>query len=130
MLATGAVGSAAAGGDDHHDHNRDDTAQEQAGEQPPKAVPDEFENDIEVLNYALTLEVLEAEFYTRGIQNISDKALKHQFEGWGPVQDQVADRLRVVRDHEITHAEVIAQTVESLGGTPAPRPEFAFGTPV
>lgn len=48
----------------------------------------------------------------------------------GPVQDRVVDRLEVVRDHEVTHAEVLAQTVETLGGEPVPSPEFDFGTTV
>ncbi|WP_126663710.1 ferritin-like domain-containing protein [Haloterrigena salifodinae] len=129
VLATGAVGTAAASGDDHH-AGADDTTQDEPADQPPEAVPDEFENDIEILNYALTLEYLEAVFYTRGLRNIDESALEQQFEGRGPIQDQVVNRLRVVRDHEITHAEVLGQTVESLGGEPAQSPEFDFGTAV
>lgn len=134
VLATGAVGNAAASGDDEHDekHSRDDDdmAMDGDGDTPPEAVPNEFENDVEVLNYALTLEYLEAAFYTRGIQNIDEAAFERHFEGWGPIQDGVVNRLRVVRDHEITHAEVLGQTVEAVGGEPAPSPEFDFGTAV
>nr|WP_231587979.1 ferritin-like domain-containing protein [Halostagnicola sp. A56] len=66
----------------------------------------------------------------RGLENIDEGALEQQFEGWGPIQDQVVNRLRVVRDHEITHAEVLSQTVGQLGGEPAQSPEFDFGTAV
>ncbi|WP_226479198.1 ferritin-like domain-containing protein [Natrinema amylolyticum] len=128
-LATGAVGTAAAGGD-QHDGTDDDAVRDEPADAPPEAVPNEFENDIEILNYALTLEYLEAVFYTRGIRNIDEAALEQQFEGWGPIQDQVMNRLRVVRDHEITHVETLRQTIESLGGDPVQSPEFDFGTAV
>ncbi|AFO56200.1 MULTISPECIES: ferritin-like domain-containing protein [Natrinema] len=128
-VATGAVGTAAASRQ-QHDGSTADTIQDDSAAGPPDAVPNEFENDFEIINYALTLEYLEAEFYTRGIQNIDDAALEQQFEGWGPIQERVADRLRVVRDHERTHVEVLEQSLETLGGDPIERPTFDFGTAV
>ncbi|ELY80776.1 hypothetical protein C488_03270 [Natrinema pellirubrum DSM 15624] len=65
-------------------------------------------------------------FYTRGIRNIDEAAL----EQLGPEEVPVLNRLRVVRDHEITHAETLAETIEALGGDPVPSPEFDFGTAV
>ncbi|WP_226040026.1 ferritin-like domain-containing protein [Natrinema sp. DC36] len=129
-LSTGAVGSAAATGGDHHHETSDESATEESAEQPPEAVPDEFGSDVDILNYALTLEYLEATFYTRGIRNIDESALEQHFEEWGPIGDRVLNRLRVVRDHEIRHVEVLAETVEALGGEPVQPPEFDFGTAV
>jgi len=133
-LSTGAVGSAAATGGDHHDESADESAQEEPAAQPPEAVPNEFENDVDILNYALTLEYLEATFYTRGIRNIDESALEQHFAEWGPIGDRVLNRilnrLRVVRDHEIRHVEVLTETVEAVGGEPVQSPEFDFGTAV
>jgi hypothetical protein len=129
-LATGAVGTATAGGSEKTNGDHDDTTQNGAEGRPPEAVPDEFGTDIDILNYALTLEYLEATFYTRGIRNIDEATFEQQFQGCGPDQNEVLNRLRVVRDHEITHVEVIRDTVEMLGGDPVESPEFDFGTAV
>ncbi|WP_226007658.1 ferritin-like domain-containing protein [Natrinema salinisoli] len=129
-LATGAVGTAAAAGGEGTNGDHHETDQEVSGDTPPEAVADEFGTDIDILNYALTLEYLEATFYTRGIRNIDEAALEQHFEGMGPVQDRVLNRLRVVRDHEITHVEVLRDTIETLGGDPVASPEFDFGTAV
>ncbi|WP_247729273.1 ferritin-like domain-containing protein [Halovivax limisalsi] len=136
LAASAAIGVATVGGspfvsaaaaheeDDEHENGGDENPQ------PPEAVPNEFESDVDILNFARTLEFLEATFYQRGIENIGDDGLTQHFEGWGPIQDRVADRIRVVRNHEVTHAEVLGSTVEALGGEPVPSPEFDFGTAV
>ncbi|MHC3437094.1 ferritin-like domain-containing protein [Natrialbaceae archaeon A-gly3] len=113
--------------DDHKEAPKDD---ERMVDEPPEAVPDEFENDIDILNFARTLEFLEAEFYRQGLRNIDDAALRQQVAELGVMEDRVLQRLRTVRDHEITHAEVLGQTVEMLGGEPVPSPQFDFGTAV
>lgn len=137
LLGAGAAGvPTALAGDYEDDHEKgrekghETASDEEMADEPPEAVPNEFENDIEILNYARTLEFLEAEFYIRGIRNIDEAAFEQHFEGWGPIQDRVVNRLRIIRDHEVTHAEVLGQTIEALGGEPVSSPQFDFGTAV
>ncbi len=132
VLTAGAAGvsPAVSAGGKNDKAPKDEPMDPAMEDEPPEAVTNEFANDIEILNFARTLEFLEAEFYTLGLENIDAAALEAQFEGWGPIQDVVVERLEVVRDHEITHAEVLGQTVEMLGGEPVASPEFEFGTAV
>lgn len=69
--------------------------------------------DIDILNYALTLEYLEAEFYTQGIDG-----------------DLFADRelelVAPIRDHEQEHVTGITALIKDLGGTPVEKPTFMF----
>jgi len=76
--------------------------------------------DIAVLNYALTLERLEADFYVRGLQRFGAA----DFAGIGVVG--LFDRLRDIRDHEVAHVATIQSVVESLGGAPVTGGEFTF----
>ena len=132
VLGAGAAGVAPMASAHEDDYEKEDDApkDDEMPDAPPEAVPDEFENDIEILNFARTLEFLEAEFYTQGLQNIEAATFQQQFEELGAFQDRVVDRLETVRDHEVTHAEVLGQTVEMLGGQPVAEPEFDFGTAV
>ncbi|MEQ3552103.1 ferritin-like domain-containing protein [Pseudonocardia nematodicida] len=70
-------------------------------------------SDLDILNYALTLEYLEAEFYTQGIAG-----------------DLLADRelelVTPIRDHEQAHVTALTETIQALGGTPAEKPTFMF----
>lgn len=70
-------------------------------------------NDLEILNYALTLEHLEADFYTRGVE-------AHLFSG----HDE--DIIKAIRDHEKDHVETLMKTITKLGGTPGKAPEFRY----
>ena len=69
--------------------------------------------DIGILNYALTLEYLEAEFYTRGMQG-------------SILKGRALELVSPIRDHEQEHVAVVTQTVKDLGGKPAAKPKFTF----
>lgn len=78
------------------------------------AAPGDFGSDLDVLNYALTLEYLEAAFYVQG-----NKA--------GLVSGQEADYLATIQSDEETHVTALVDTITSLGGTPVEAPGVDFG---
>jgi len=81
------------------------------------AAAQEFEDDIDILNYALTLEHLEYAFYRDGLEQFSA----------GDFDDGVYDNLILVRDHEGAHVEALSATITDLGGEPVEEAEYDFG---
>ena len=76
--------------------------------------------DIAVLNYALTLELLESNFYVTGLQRFG--AADFAPLGFATL----FDRLRDIRDHEVTHVNTLTTVVTNLGGTPVSGGSFQF----
>jgi hypothetical protein len=74
----------------------------------------DFDGPVDVLNYALTLEYLEAEFYRQG-------------NAAGLLEGKAADYLQTVQTDEEAHVMVITDTVNQLGGSPVPAPAVDFG---
>jgi hypothetical protein len=69
--------------------------------------------DIAIVNYALTLEYLETEFYKKVIRS-------------GLFSGKVQDLLKAIGAQEQTHVNALKATVKTLGGTPATKPIGKF----
>jgi rubrerythrin len=86
-------------------------------------------SDVDVLNYALTLEHLEHQFYRAGIEKFSDQQLRDadvlsKFDD--ELKESIPKRLKTVRDHEKAHVDVITDTVNKLDGKPVGKAEYNF----
>ncbi|MBN6038505.1 ferritin-like domain-containing protein [Amycolatopsis sp. 195334CR] len=67
-----------------------------------------------MLNYALLLEYLEAEFYRQGNRNVQLHGLEQVY-------------LKQVERDEAYHVKFLTDTITKLGGTPVEKPTVAFG---
>ncbi|MBA2383886.1 MAG: ferritin-like domain-containing protein [Actinobacteria bacterium] len=68
--------------------------------------------DIDILNFALTLEFLEADFYKKGLaSNLSAEA---------------KELATLFGEQESAHVETLTGTISDLGGTPVAEPTFKF----
>jgi rubrerythrin len=87
-------------------------------------------SDVDVLNYALTLEHLENAFYRDGLENFTDEELMNAdvLADYGDkVKMKVPGHLQLAGDHEAAHVDAITDTVEQLGGTPVEEANYDFG---
>ncbi len=69
---------------------------------------------VSILNYALTLEFLESEFYKTAVSAAS------------LIPSSEMPSFTTIRDHEVAHVAQLQATIISLGGTPTAKPNFDF----
>lgn len=77
------------------------------------AFGDNKSNDLEILNYALTLEYLEADFYAQGVKG-------------GSLSGRTLALIEPIVDHEEQHVKAVTQTIKDLGGKPVSKPKFTY----
>jgi rubrerythrin len=72
-------------------------------------------SDVEILNFALTLELLEATFYQEALRQV------------GGLSGDVQSLTEELESNESEHVDTLTKTIQDLGGEPAPAPELDFG---
>jgi hypothetical protein len=72
-----------------------------------------MKKDLEIVNYALTLEYLEADFYEKVVAS-------------GLFKGAQQDTIKEFGEHEAQHVDALTATVKKLGGTPAAKPQTKF----
>ncbi len=74
------------------------------------------DGDIEILNFALTLEYLEDDFYRKALDEVK-------------LNSDLKSLVTTVQGDEAAHVDALTKTVTDLGGKPAKMPKFVFDMP-
>ncbi|WP_396612530.1 ferritin-like domain-containing protein [Haloferax sp. S1W] len=93
--------------------------------------------DVDILNYALTLEHLEDQFYKQNLESLggfySEETIENSdtLSAFGDeIRKTAYDRLTDIGEHESTHVDVLETVITTLGGDPVSPAEYDFGTMV
>lgn len=80
-----------------------------------KAYAQDAPSVVQVLQYALTLEYLESEFYKKAVD------APNLFPN-----DTAKGAITTIRDHEVAHVNLLTTVIQSLNATPVSKPDFDF----
>ncbi len=86
-------------------------------------------SDVDILNYALTLEHLEYAFYRDGLEKFGERELEGAkvFDGLGRyLRNRAYQNFVRIRNHEKTHVDTLVSVIESLDGKPVPEATYNF----
>ena len=92
----------------------DEKKEEGSGSGSAEKKPKADKGDLAIVNYALTLEYLESDFYQQVIDS-------------GEVKTKaIVEVAKTFAQDEMEHVQALTATVEQLGGKPAPKPKGKF----
>ena len=96
---------------------------------PPSTTPG-LSTDLDILNYALALENLEAAFYNTQLPRFASLDFSNTNYGsvfGSKVIGNIATYIGAIRDHENAHVAALKATITALGGTPVAACTYNFG---
>ena len=80
-----------------------------------RAFAQDSSGDVDILNFALTLEYLEAAFYEQALAEVPN------------LGSEVSDLANLISSDENEHVKALTSTIEDLGGKPVKAPGVDFG---
>ncbi len=96
----------------------------------PPSLPLADLTDVDLLNYALTLEHLENAFYQQGQSRFSRGEFTSAgfLRGFGgSIISKAYDYFNIIAEHERVHVQTLISVIKSLGGTPVTPCKYDFG---
>ena len=109
---------------------QDDNDEDDGPEELTASFDDVEGTDIDVLNYALSLEHLENAFYREGLDTFDEDAFTEadSLESYDEDSSiELRNQIETIAEHEATHVDVLTQAIELLGGTPVEEDTYNFG---